>query len=94
MAVKPHQVLHGDEVVTVYIPPQFDLTSPLNNPSEDIHTDLPASAGDIMITMNPDEDPNYPGLAGLCSDLERRNCLWWSERGQVKRQIQGEAICT
>jgi hypothetical protein len=62
VAGRPHEVLHGDEVVTVYIPPQFDLTSPLNNPSEEIHTDLPASAGDIMITVNPDEDPNYPGF--------------------------------
>jgi hypothetical protein len=58
VAVRPHQVLRGDEVITVYIPRYFDLTAPVNNP-EEIHTDLLASAGDIMVTVNSENDPNY-----------------------------------
>jgi len=60
VAVRPHQVLHGDEVITVYIPRDFDLTAAANNPAEEIHTDLLVSAGDIMVTVNPENDPNYP----------------------------------
>ena len=63
LAVRPRQVPHGDEVVSIYIPPQFDLSSVMNTPERYLLTNL--------------GDPVQRILIGRTAAQGRYPCFWY-----------------
>jgi hypothetical protein len=59
LAVRPRQSISSDEVITIYVPPEFDLSQPFNNPETMIKTDIPSTAVDTMLGRSGDRYPDF-----------------------------------